>query len=253
MNSLQGKVLIVTGASEGIGACVVNLLRQRRARTVLVARNEEKLRASSVPGELVLAGDLTHEATRVEIVERAMERYGCIDGLLNIAGRGSYYWPSEAQMEDARSLFELNFFAPLRLSQLVTPHVVLTRGSIVHVNSIAGLISLPWLPIYSASKFSLTALAVSQRAELGYKGVHVMSVFPGYVNTAFQEHATGGSVPPQIVKGRRFAISAEECAAAIVRGMERRSKVVVTPRVGWALIWMSRIAPGYLERRMERI
>lgn len=244
MKSLQGKVLIVTGASEGIGACVAALLRQRGARLVLVARNEAKLRASAGPDDLVVAGDLTHDATRVTIIERAIERFGQIDGLINNAGRGSYYAPSEAPLDDARSMFELNFFAPLHLSQLATPHLIRTKGVIVHVNSIAGLISLPWLPIYSASKFALAALAVAQRVELRKHGVHVMPVFPGYVDTDFQAHAAGPAPPAAVVKGKLFAVTAEQCAAAIVEGAERRRRLVITPRIGRAAVWISRVLPG---------
>ena len=217
-----------------------------------MARNEAKLKASAGPDDLIVAADLTRDAARLMVIERAVERFGQIDVLVNNAGRGSYYAPSEAPLDDARSMFELNFFAPLHLAQLATPHLIQTRGAIVHVNSIAGLISLPWLPIYSASKFALAALAISQGIELRKHGVNVMSVFPGYVDTEFQAHAAGGAAPPIVIKGKRFAVTADECAAAIVRGIERRSKVVVTPRIGWAAIWMNKVAPGFVEGRMGR-
>ncbi|MDE3197875.1 MAG: SDR family NAD(P)-dependent oxidoreductase, partial [Acidobacteriota bacterium] len=195
MDSLQSKVCIVTGASDGIGACVVALLRERGARLAVVARNEERLRAAVGPDDVAIAGDLTVEATRVLAVERTLERFGQIDVLVNNAGRGSYYPASEAPLDDARSLFELNFFAPLHLAQLATPHLMRTRGAIVHVNSIAGLIGLPWLPVYSASKFALAGLAAAQRIEMKKHGVNVMTVFPGYVDTAFQAHAAGQNPP----------------------------------------------------------
>jgi short-subunit dehydrogenase len=250
LSSFDGKVYIVTGASDGIGAHLAAGLRARGARLVLSGRDEARLAAGATQNDLAVAGDLTIEATRVAIVERTIERYGRIDGLINNAGRGSYFKPSEAPIDDARSLFELNFFAPLHLAQLATPWIVKSRGSLVNIGSIAGQISLPWLPVYSASKFALASLTATQRMELRRHGVHVMSVYPGYVDTGFQAHAAGSSPPDEIVKGRRFAVTAEECARAVIRGMERRSKVVVTPRIGWVLIMLNRLFPQAVESRL---
>jgi short-subunit dehydrogenase len=145
----------------------------------------------------------------------------------------------------------LNFFAPLHLGQLAAPALRTSRGVIVNVSSIAGQISLPWMPIYSATKFALASLSSSQRAEMRRDGVRVISVLPGYVDTAFQEHAAGNPPPARIVKGRRFAVSAKKCAEAIVTGIERGKQNVVTPRVGWLLIWVNRLFPGLVESKME--
>ena len=214
---------------------------------MLNARSEAGMRTAAAPDDLIVPGDLTLESTRTAIVERAVARFGAIDVLINNAGRGSYYAPSAAPLEDARSLFELNFFAPLHLAQLATPFLCRNRGVLVNVASIAGQISLPWLPIYSASKFALASLSSSQRMELRKHGVSVTTVFPGYVDTDFQAHSAGSEPPQGIVKGKRFAITAAQCAAAIVRGIERRSKVVVTPRIGWAAVWVNRLFPEFME------
>jgi short-subunit dehydrogenase len=83
-------------------------------------------------------------------------------------------------------------------------------------------------------------------------GVRVVSVFPGYVDTAFQDHAAGVPPPAHIVKGKRFAISAKKCAEAIVDGIERGRHNVVTPRVGWLLIWTNRLFPGLVESSLGK-
>ncbi len=198
-----------------------------------------------------MAGDITTDAVRVALVERTIERFATLDGLINNAGRGSYYASSLAPLDDARSLFELNFFAPMHLAQLATPWLRRTHGSLVNVSSIAGLMSLPWLPVYSASKFALASMSTTQRMELGRHGVHVMSVFPGYVDTGFHGHAAGGAPPERIAQARRFAVSPEECAEAIVRGIEARRNTVVTPMWGLFLIWLNRLLPGVVEARMS--
>jgi len=253
MDSFAGKVVLITGGSAGIGAALASVLRPRGARLVVNARDAAKLSALEDTGTAVVAGDITDGATRQALIDTALARFGRIDIVINNAGRGSYYPPSEAPLDDARALFELNFFAPLHLAQLATPHLKQSRGILVNVSSIAGQMSLPWLSIYSASKFALASLSSSQRIELRRHGVHVMTVFPGYVDTAFQEHATGAAPPPGIVKGKRFAVSVENCAAAIVRGIERRSHTVVTPAFGWSIVWLNRLFPRFVESRMEQV
>jgi len=251
MDSLHGKVVVVTGASQGIGAKLVIALRKRGALLTLVARDETRLRAVAGPDDIVLPCDLTRDEGRAAVIEETTARRGRVDVLINNAGRGSYYSPSTAPLADARNLFDLNFFAPLHLAQLATPWLKQTKGTIVNVSSIAGQISLPWLPVYSASKFALASITSTQRIELRPHGVNVMAVFPGYVDTEFQAHAEGSAPPDSVVKGRRFAVNATDCAEAIVRGIERRSRIVVTPRIGWALVWFNRMFPNVVESSLE--
>jgi short-subunit dehydrogenase len=247
MDSLTGKVVIITGASGGIGARLAAILARRGARIALVARNEARLRGVGGPEALIVPGDLTDPSVRSALISKTLERWGQIDVLINNAGRGSYHSAATTPVDEARGLFELNFFAPLALAQLATPHLRQSRGSIVNVSSIAGQISLPWLPVYSASKFALASITTTLRIELERDGVHVMGVFPGYVDTEFQAHAEGPRPPGAVLKGRRFAIPADQCAAAILRGIERRSRTVVTPRAGWVLIWANRLFPRLVE------
>ena len=253
MDSLQGKVVILTGASEGIGARLATALRKRGALLTLVARNEAKLQSVAGPDDLVIPFDLTQDNGRAAIVETTAERRGRVDVLINNAGRGSYYSATTTPLNDARSMFDLNFFAPFHLAQLAAPWLRQSKGTIVNVSSIAGQISLPWLPLYSASKFALASLTSTQRMELRRAGVNVMAVFPGYVDTDFQGHAAGAIPPAMVVKGKVFAVSSEVCAEAIVRGIERRRAVVVTPRIGWTLVWLNRMFPGLVASRMETL
>jgi uncharacterized protein len=253
MDSLKDKVVIITGASEGIGAHLAAVLQKRGAYLSLIARNADKLAAVAAPGDLVVHGDLTDDSVRSSLIAQTVSRWGRIDVLINNAGRGSYYAASNAPLDEARALFELNFFAPLALAQLAAPHLRRTRGTLVNVSSIAGQISLPWLPVYSASKFALAAITSAQRTELKRDGVHVMGVFPGYVDTDFQTHASGPRPPDLLVRGRRFAVSAGECAEAIAGGIAHRKRMVVTPRAGWLLVWANRFFPGFVESRMERV
>src|SRR5215471_7384261 len=143
---IEGKVVLITGGSEGVGAACAKEFALSGAKLSLVARNEEGLRRAGGPDALITAGDLMQEDTRKRVVERTLERYGAIDILINNAGIGMYQPSWQMPMEDARYLMELNFFVPLALTQLVVPHMRERRsGLVVNVSSIAGKVVLPWL------------------------------------------------------------------------------------------------------------
>jgi short-subunit dehydrogenase len=127
------------------------------------------------------------------------------------------------------------------------------RGMIVNIGSIAGKMTLPWFTLYSVSKYALGSLTDGLRMELKPHGIHAMTVCPGYVKTDFQAHALGSSPPDPVMKGRRFAITAEACADAIARGVERDARTVVVPRIGWILIALNRLFPGIVESRLASI
>jgi short-subunit dehydrogenase len=250
---IDGKVAIVTGASAGIGAACAAEFARAGAQLSLCARSEEGLRRAGGERALITAGDITDESVRRRVVERTLERFGAIDILINNAGSGLYIPSWEAPEVEVRRLMELNFFALLGMIRLVTPHMRARRsGIIVNVGSIGGKIVLPWLTVYSASKYAVGALTEGLRMELRRDGIRTMLVCPGYVLTEFQRRSVG-EVPPQMVKGRRFAITAAQCAADIRRGVERDARTVMSPRVGWLLVALARLLPRAVEAHMARM
>jgi len=251
---IDGKVVIITGASEGIGAACAAEFAAVGARLSLTARSEDGLRRAGGPGALVTAGDLTSEETRRRVVERTLERYGAIDILINNAALGFYLPTWSAPLELARGLMELNFFALLGMTQLVAPHMRARRsGMIVNVGSIAGKVTLPWLTIYSASKSAVGSLTEGLRMELRRDNVKTMLVCPVYVKTGFQRNVTAGQAPERVARGRQIAITAQECARAIRRGVEREARTVNAPGVGGILVALARIAPRLVEARMAHM
>jgi short-subunit dehydrogenase len=245
---IHGKVVLITGASSGIGAACADAFEQRGALLSLTSRTPVQ-RSNAIH----IAGDLTDPAVRARIVSATLERYGRIDILINNAAQGSYHPAHAVSDEETRALFELNLFAPLALANLVIPHMRQTgAGVIVNVGSIAGFIALPWLTLYSATKSALSAATDGLRMELKGSGVHLISVSPGYVKTPFHEHAIG-TPPPVIARGKPYAISAEQCARAIARGVEREARTVVTPRIGWLLVWLQRLAPSMVDSRLTQL
>ena len=251
---IGGKVVLITGASAGIGAACAAEFRQRGARLSLTARSQDKLQTVGGAEALITAGDITEAETRVRVVERTLERFGRIDILINNAGAGLYGRTWEIPPAEARKLFELNFFAPLAMVQLVAPHMRMRKsGTIVNVGSIAGKVTLPWFTLYSASKYALGSLTDGLRMELRQDGIHTMAVCPGYVQTGFLEHVLSGRAPQRVLRSVRFAITAEQCAAAIARGVERDARTVVTPRAGWIFVALERLLPSVVDARMAAL
>jgi short-subunit dehydrogenase len=246
---LNGKVALITGASEGIGAACAAEFARLGAKLSLAARSEEGLRRAA-PDALITPGDLTTEEARRAVVRRTLERFGAIDVLVNNAGAGLYGPSWQTPLEEARRVMELNYFAALGMAQLVVPHMRERQsGAIVNIGSIGGKFTLPWATIYSSSKYALAGLTSGLRMELRRDGIHLMLVCPAYVTTDFQKNARG-EAPASVVRARRFAVTAAECATAIRRGLERDARTVVTPPGAWLLVALARLFPAAVEARM---
>lgn len=245
---IADNVVLITGASDGIGAACARAFREKGAKLSLCGRSEEKLARVAEAGDLTTAVDLTIGDAPTHLVNRTLERFGRIDILLSNAGMGIYWPVSQSPMPETRAMFDLNVFAPLALLQAALPHMRSQRsGLIVNVGSIAGRVALPWMPLYSASKSALDAITEGLRMELGGSGVRTMLVCPGYVLTDFHSHSLGLTPPPKVVAAKKFAITPERCARDILRGVERDSRVVMSPRSGWLFDAMHNLMPQAVE------
>ncbi|MCZ2146639.1 MAG: SDR family NAD(P)-dependent oxidoreductase [Bryobacterales bacterium] len=251
---IQGKVVLITGASEGIGAACAARFRERGASLALMARNRTNLERVAAGKGLVIAGDVTADDDRRMAVDATLDRYGRIDILINSAGAGLYAPAWQAPMDAVRRMYDLNFFGALGMIQRAVPPMQRQGGGcIVNVSSIAGKVTLPWLTLYSASKYALGSLTDGLRMELRRDGIHAMTVCPGYVPTKFQDHMLVGRAPANVRDSSLFRIRPEECAAAIARGVEKNARTVVAPRVGWVFIALERLFPGWIDRRLEEM
>jgi short-subunit dehydrogenase len=251
---VDGKVVLITGASEGIGAACAAEFARCGAKLSLTARNEAGLARAGGADALITPGDITGEATRRAAVERTLDRFGQIDILINNAGIGLYTPSWRAPMDETRRMWEVNYFALLGMIQEVAPHMRARRsGTIVNVGSIGGKMTLPWLTLYSSTKYAIGSLTEGLRMELRRDNVHAMLVCPGYVQTGFQQNVLGGAPPPDIQRSRKMAITPERCAADIRRGVERGARTVLSPASGWLLVALYRMFPGEAQRRMSRM
>ncbi|MBV9085699.1 MAG: SDR family NAD(P)-dependent oxidoreductase [Acidobacteriaceae bacterium] len=250
---LDGSVILISGASEGIGCACAAALRGRGAKISACALPGSRWELPADDGVQRLEGDIADENFRRFWLESAIGRFGRIEGLINNVGIGLYAPATTAPLDEVRRLFDVNVFAALGLTQLIAP--VMRRhhsGFIVNIGSVGGQVSLPWAAMYCASKFALHAINDSLRRELSPDGIHVMKVCPGIVETRFREHVLSG-VAPHEVSGIRRTVTPERVAEAVVRGIERRSRTVYVPRIGKLFTSLdeisSRVMDWYLARK----
>jgi short-subunit dehydrogenase len=250
----MSKVVLITGASSGIGRALALAWASTGAKVALSARGEGPLAevAEAVKragGEaLAVPSDVTVEASRKALVERTLSAFGGLDVLVNNAGRGHYAAALSVEPEQLEETYRLNAVAPLRLSQLAIDALTRSKGTIVMVSSIVGVVSTPRLGAYASSKFALEALSIALRAEVASRGVRVLVVRPGPVATPFHQNAVvddGGTGyrPPGHKKQ-----SAEAVAAMTLRAVERGAEVLETSLFVKASSAAARVAPGVFRR-----
>lgn len=200
MPQLAGQVVIITGASSGIGEATARRLARAGARVVLSARRQERLDAlareldPAGAAVLAVAGDVTSEADRRRLVDATLAKFGRIDGLVNNAGYGTR-GPVEIVPVDAiRRNFETNVFSLVALTQLVLPTMrAQGAGCVVNIGSVAGRIARPLSSVYDSTKHALEALTDGLRGELKPFGVRVTLVRPGFILTEFVDAANAAS------------------------------------------------------------
>lgn len=222
---LSEKVVVVTGASSGIGAALARQLAARGARVVLAARREPELQAVAAacgPDSLVVVADVARRADVEHVVAAALARFGRLDAWVNNAGRGISKPVAELTDADFDEMMQVNVKSALYGMQAVLPHFTARgEGHIVNVSSLLGRLPMaPFRSVYSAAKHALNALTACLRADLAraHPGVRVSTVSPGVVATEFGVNALGGGPDSRTLPN---AQPADEVAATIVDVLER--------------------------------
>jgi short-subunit dehydrogenase len=261
MDSFAGKVVVLTGASEGIGRSLALLLASAKARLVLAARSAERL--ASLSQECIARGaqvlcvptDVSRRADCMTLIDVTLARFGAIDVLLHNAG--STMWSRLDELEDPELLERLmrtNYLGAAWLTWRALPALVATRGRIVAISSLAGLVGVPTRTGYSASKHAMIGFFDSLRIELADQGVSVTVVAPDFVRSEIHRRAIGPDGKPLGVSPMKEAkiMTADECAAIILRATLHRRRLVLTSLRSRALRWLKLLAPGLVDRLAAR-
>jgi short-subunit dehydrogenase len=254
------RVVVVTGASDGIGAEIARQLAARDGRAValvLAARDEAKLDAVAAAcarhgaEALAVRTDVADPAQCRALVVAAVERFGHIDVLVNNAGRSAHaLFEDVADLRWYEDLMRVNLWGAVWCTQAALPYLKASRGSVVAVSSLAGLVGVPGRTAYSASKFAMTGFFEALRAELKRAGVSVTVAYPGVVDTRIRYRGYNAAGQPMGYSGLREegAMTVEECARLIIAGMDGRRREVVMTLKGKLGRILKLVVPGLVER-----
>lgn len=187
--NIQNKIIIVTGASSGVGETCAKQLIQAGAKVVVAARSKdalEKLAEALGPNALAVPTDVSDLANCQALVDKTIEHFGGLDILINNAGYHARGDVAEISIEEMDQIIDVNLKGPMRLSKLALPHLLkASEGAIVNVASLAGRIPVSGETSYSTSKFGLRAFSIAMAEELDETSVSVSVVSPGPIDTGF--------------------------------------------------------------------
>lgn len=244
---MKSKTILITGASSGIGLATANALAARGHRVFGTSRQPER---AQVAGFELLKLDVCNDESVSACVEAVMQRVENLDVLVNNAGHGMVGYLEETTVEDAKAIFETNFFGVLRMTNAVLPHMRARRsGHIINVSSLAGLVAVPTEGMYSATKFALEGYSEALWREVKRFNIRVSLVEPGdydtpiFLQTASQPIDEYRGMHPRVIETRARLLRAgpEPTAVArlITRIVERESSRLrhAVGKEKWDVMW----------------
>jgi short-subunit dehydrogenase len=261
MSHYTGKVVVVTGASQGIGRALCLALAEQRPRLVLAARDEAKLQEVAEECRkkgadvLVVPTDVSSPVACEALVKKTLERFVVLDVLVNNAGIGMIARFDEVQdLGVFEQLMKVNYLGCVYPTYFALPALKQARGQIVAVASLAGLTGVPTRTGYAASKHAVFGFFDSLRIELRANAVDVTVVAPDFVVSEIHRRATGADGRPLGASPMQESriMTAEECAALIVSAMTRRKRLAVLSLRGRVGRYVQVVAPGLIDWIAER-
>lgn len=255
----------MTGASMGIGEAIVHRFLRENASVVLASRNLVRVeaarqRSGALERTMAVACDVMVRAQIEALLAAAIERFGRVDVWVNNAGFGLVDSVEGMDMDACRRMFDTNLFGAIECMQVVSPLLKQQRsGAIINISSMAGLISVPYMAAYGATKHAMNCIGYAARLELAPYGVHVNTVCPGYVQTDFSSRAVRGAESLRFAGNRKHGVTAERVANAVWRAYRGNRRQVVVPWSGNLVVGLYRVFPvafnwGMMKmlRRMDR-
>ena len=254
---LQGRSILITGASSGIGRALAMELAPRATKLYLMARSEQPLQelasellANGAASAVPVAGDVTDSSVRAKVCEVVLNSNGGLDLLINNAGISAHGRFAQSTTATMDKIMQVNFNAVVELTRELLPLLSQSEDAvIVNIGSILGHRGVPRQSEYVASKFALRGWSEAVRPELAQEGIDLLQVSPGTVETDFFEHLIAKSEMPW---GKQRGIPAEKVAQQIVHALERRKREIYPNWRGRVLVLLNRFFPALIDRVMRR-
>ena len=253
---LEGKVVVVTGASSGIGEAMAREYAKMGAKVVMAARREEELNRiaqeiTAQGGEVeYVACDVTKEQECKHLIERAVERFERIDVMICNAGLSMRALFDDCDLSVLHRLMDVNFWGTVNCTKYALPWLQRSRGSLVGISSVAGIHGLPGRTGYSASKYAMTGFLDTIRVENLKKGVHVMTACPGFTasNVRFSALTADGSQQGETPRNEAKMMTPEQVAHIVARGIRRRKRLCLMEWEGRGTHLLKKFFPALVDR-----
>jgi short-subunit dehydrogenase len=251
----KDKVVIVTGASSGIGEAVAREFAANGSKVMLAARSEHRLeaivneiRAGKYEASFVRT-DVSRAADCKALVEKTIEKYGTIDILINNAGVSMRAAFIDVDLSVLHTLMNVNFWGTVYCTKYALPYLVANKGSVVGVSSVAGFHGLPGRTGYSASKFAMHGFLETIRIEYLKRGLHVMVIAPGFTSTEIRMHALMATGKEQgfSPKDEKNLMSPEYVAKWVLKGIRKKKRNKILTWEGRFTALFQRIIPDFVD------
>ncbi len=254
---LEKKVVIITGASSGIGKALAYEYKNRQCKIVLAARNIEKLNAIIADiatfgtEAIAVQADVSIAEDCERIINKTIEHFGRIDILINNAGISMRALFSELDMQVFHRLMETNFWGTAYCSKFALPYLLKSKGSIVGVSSIAGYQGLPGRTAYSASKSAMQGFLGALRVENIHTGLHVLIACPGFTASNIRKTALDkkGNEQGDSPLEEKKLMTAEKVALKIANAVEKRKRTLVLTPIGKLTVFLNKFIPKWVDKQ----
>jgi short-subunit dehydrogenase len=256
---MSEKVVVITGASMGIGEAIAKLFADHGAAIVFSSRDQtraEAARARVAPQQpsLAVACDVCDAAQISALLRATLERFGRVDVWVNNAGFGLIDSIEHMERQAYRRMFETNLFGAIEAMQQVIPVMKRQKsGCIINISSVAGYIAVPYMGAYGATKRALNAISRAARLELEGSGVSVVNICPGVVNTSFGDHAVHGAPGMRISAAFPRGVAPERVAQAVLRAYQHDITETVVPWTNRLAIGLAFLAPFVVNFAIRRM
>jgi short-subunit dehydrogenase len=254
----KGKIVVVTGGTDGIGKALVEELIEAGASVSTCGRNYDKLYSlqaqyPSAPLHTMVA-DVSSENDCRRLMEMTVKIFGGIDMLINNAGISMRAELKEASTDVIKKVMDINFFGAVYCTKHALPFITEKKGVIVGVSSIAGYRGLPGRSGYSASKFALQGWLEALRTELLESGIHVMWVCPGFTSSNIRNAALNkeGKEQGESPMDEGDMMSAKDCAQRILHAIQKRKRTLVMTFTGKRAVFMNKFFPGLADKMVRK-
>lgn len=251
---MNDKVVVITGASSGIGRALALEYAKRGASLSLAARRINLLieLKNELPGAdiLIVQTDVSIESDCKNLIDSTIKHFGGIDILINNAGLSMRALFDEIELKSFKQLMDVNFYGTVYCTKYALPHLIKSKGSLVGIISVAGHVALPARSAYSASKFAIRGFLDTIRVENRYNGLHVLVAAPGFTTSEVRKSALTALGTPQgdTPRVEEKMMSAEQCAYLVANSIGKRHRsLVLTFLFGKMSVFLGKFFPSMVD------